>query len=144
MLRFYFDAPSETCQPTVDFTVDSDFSVAPLTVAATVNPPVADYASDTEYRVLSARAALPQIALTTDDLAGLRVDVEVEFTDCAGGVFDSPALYQGLTFIDFPTVYDEQSINNGWTLPGASDATATSCGTGSSPDCPNTDTFLAR
>jgi hypothetical protein len=67
----------------------------------------------------------------------------VTFVNCEGATFDSPAVYQGLSFIDFPYPYIERSIDTEWTSPADSDATATMCGSLPSP-CVHTDTFDAR
>ena len=143
LLRFYTRVPDPSCSIDVDFTFDADHAVSPSVQPATVTPDPAVTGPWADLRVVSARAALPPMLLSVDDISGLDVQIDVFLTGCQGATFDSPALYQGLPFIDFPYVYLEQSIDIEWTSGSDSDATKTACGTLTSP-CVNVRSFEAR
>lgn len=140
LLRFYTKDYEPGCRIDVDFTLDSDHALSPMMVSTQAGPP----GSWSDYRAMSARAALPTMYLSAEDLSGLEVDVYVTFDDCQDLQFDSVALYQGLSFIDFPYAYEEKNIQNVWTNGDGNDARMMICGSTSDPSCINANTFDAR
>jgi len=142
LLRSYVTIPAQ-CDIEVEFEFDGDYATAPVITSATVTPAPSSFAGATDTRVVSARAPVPQMTFTDPFLDGLEVDVHVRFNDCDAATLDSPALYQGLSFIDFPYPYIELSIDVEWTSTDSNDSTATACKGLPSP-CVHTRTFDAR
>ncbi len=143
LLRFYTKDMEESCQIDVDYFVDSDHALVSSTVSVTATAGATPLPGAwADYRAVSARAPLPALDLTTQDLVGLKVGVDVTLTGCQDTFVDSVALYQGLSFIDFPFAYSEKNIQNDWTSSNGNDARALMCG--GTSDCFNSATFDAR
>ncbi len=134
------------CQADVEFHVESDHAASPgiFSATATVTPTgvAAPFGDGPEYQVVSARAPMPPMDFSYYDLAGMTVTPEIEFSGCTQALFDSPAIYQGLPFIDFPYAYIEKSLDAEWTSTDDHDATTEVCGDDGL--CIHPDTFNAR
>ncbi len=136
LLRFYARLPDPSCdiEPTLELRAANSTGIAVQTAALTPDPSGGQHPGG-NLKVFSARAGQPALWLHAQDLTGLEARASLAFSGCTNAVLDSPALYQGISWIDFPTAYQEKTIGVDWTDATDQDATKDVCGSSQSCNC---------